>query len=231
MNQSDDKTRVLLLGGIGFLIVLIVLGLIWAVMSGPSASPTASNTANGTVRNDVRFSDDGDPAVGPGESKSVVRIFGDLECPACKAAEPGLQDAIKNYSDRVRFVWNDFPLTSVHPNAQPAAIAARCAEDQGKFWEYRTMLYDNQSAWADQSAPTQTFVSYASSLGLDTSSFTACLASKPDLRKIQDDMAEGNANGVNGTPTFFLGNTEYVGGMSSQDWTTALDALLKESGS
>jgi protein-disulfide isomerase len=224
--MNEQKTRQLFLLGTGLLFVLIIVGLVWAIVAGPSP---VDPTARGREESGLRFSDDNDPTRGPGEAKVVVRMYSDLQCPACRTAEPGLEAAMQKYSDKVRFVWNDFPLVTIHPNALPAANAARCAEEQGKFWEYRQKLYEAQDTWAMDSAPTSKFVEIARAAGIDESSFTACVANKTYDGKIRNDMSEGVANRVDSTPTFFVNNVGYSGVMSESEWTTAIEKALSGS--
>jgi len=138
MEQSSNKG--LLIGTI-VVAVLIFLGLIWAVLSVPNDGGTTPLPSG-----QVSFNDENDPSIGPDDAKVVVRLFEDLECPACKAAEPGVSYAIEKYSDRVRFIWNDFPLDSIHRNARAGANAARCAEEQGKFWNIKAFSIPSRVA-------------------------------------------------------------------------------------
>lgn len=219
MTEQDTK-KYFLFGIIG-LSGLIVAGLVVAILAGPE-----SGRPQGRVEQGLSFVDDNDPGYGPGESKFKVRIFSDFQCPACKLAEAAVGQAMDKYGDRVRFIWNDFPLPSIHPNAQAAALAARCAEDQGKFWEYHDRLFAEQEAWSEQPAPSQSFVQYAKDLGLDQEKFSSCVVNRQFLRKVQDDEAEGKANRVEGTPTFFIGDKRFVGILERADWESELDALL-----
>ena len=216
MSSTEQAKKVFLLGSL-VLGVLIVGGLIWAVTS----SDTGINIGGAPA-----FSDDNDPSYGPGEARVVVRSYGDFQCPACKAAEPGFRYAMKAYGDKVRFVWNDFPLQSLHKNALAAANAARCAEDQGKFWEYHDRLYDDQTTWSELESPQQTFVDYASALGLDKGLFESCFAEKKDNTKIMDDVAEGNRIGVNATPTFFIGEAKFTGVLEQSQWDKEIQSRL-----
>jgi len=220
--MKEERVGQLILAGIGLLGILIVGGLVWAVI----AVPSVDTGSTGTVEMGLSFNDVGDPALGPGDAKVIVREFGDFQCPSCKVAQDGIEHAVKTYGDKVRFVWNDFPLSSVHKNARPAAIAARCAEEQGKFWEYHDKLYAGQSVWSDMDAPTEMFLGYAKDLGLNTDSFGACYAAQEPLRKIQDDEAEGQVNRVQGTPTFFIGQKRFVGALTNDVWDKELKAAL-----
>lgn len=221
--MNEQRTRQAFLIGTAVLFILIILGLVWAIAAGPSPVDPAGR---GQAESGLRFTDSNDPIRGPGDAKVTVRMFSDLQCPACRAAEAGLEAAMEKYGDKVRFIWNDFPLVTIHPNALPAAQAARCAEEQGKFWEYRKKLYETQDTWASIAAPTGAFTDYAHSLGIDESPFTACIASKTYDSKIRSDMSEGSANRVDSTPTFFVNNTRYTGVMSEAEWTTAIDKEL-----
>ena len=106
--------------------------------------------------------------------------FGDYQCPACGAfanlEKPRVEEAYVE-SGKAQFVFYDFPLTDMHPNAFVAARAARCAADQEMFWEYHDNLFRNQTIWSPLSNPTSTFVEYAETLGLDGGDFGACLRS------------------------------------------------------
>lgn len=218
MNEEAGSQK-LFLAGIGLLGALIIGGLVWAIMM-PSA-PAGKTTAPGV------FSDVNDPVTGSSTSKVVLRVFGDFQCPACATAEPGVTYVRKTYGDRVKIVWNDFPLSEVHPNAMSAAIAARCAEDQGKFWEYHDMLYQAQKAWSVEKDPKDLFVTYAKSIGVnDAAAFAQCYDAQTDRQKIQSDMDEGLSNEVSGTPTFFINNKKYVGGMENAQWDTEIKAAI-----
>lgn len=220
MSNEGQAQKIFLLGTI-VLSVLIIGGIVWAILAGPSP-----DSGGGAVESNVSFNDDNDPAVGPGESKAIVRMFSDFQCPACRAAEPAVEYAIKKYSDKVRFVWNDFPLTGTHPNAMSAALAARCAEEQGKFWEFHSKLYANQFEWEKLSATTDVFSKYAGELGLKTDAFVSCVATKKYTNKVEDDMAEGRSNRVQATPTFFIGNRRFEGGITNAQWDQGIQALL-----
>jgi protein-disulfide isomerase len=219
--MTETNMRRAILGGIVLLMVLIVGGLIWAIAAGPGPARGPGQPETG-----LTFNDANNPSKGPADAKLTVHIFGDLQCPACRAAEPGLRYAMQKYADKVRFVWTDFPLMQAHQNARAAATAARCAEDQGKFWEFHDTLYDNQQDWAGLTPPTSQFVSYAKTLGLDADKFSTCLANDTDRQKIEDDMSEGGSDSIQATPTFFIGNVRYEGGMTNDQWDQRITAGL-----
>jgi protein-disulfide isomerase len=223
--MTDEQAKQMFLYGTGAVAVLAVVGLVWAIAAGPNTS----YDGRARIESGLQFSDDNDPIRGPAEAKTVVRIFSDFQCPACRSAEEGLDYAMATYASSVKFVWNDFPLTTMHPNAQPAAEAARCAEAQGKFWEYRAHLFDRQPEWERQASLSGIFASYAKTLGLDEGAFTACVAAKTFASKVSADMAEGNTNSIRATPTFFIGNRRVEGAMSAQEWDAEIRKAMAAS--
>lgn len=219
MDQVDKTRKIFLIGTI-ILGVLIVGGLIWAIAMGPGGS-------NGNIDANIVFNDDTNPTQGPADAKATVRIYSDFQCPACKLAETPLRQVMKDYEGRVRFIWNDFPLMSLHANAQSAAIAGRCAQEQGKFWEFAAKLYDSQEQWSILPAPDDFFISLADSLALDKDHFAACLGQDAPRSKIAGDIQEAIGMGLDSTPSFFVNRQKYVGVIDVNAWHQILDAQLK----
>jgi protein-disulfide isomerase len=100
------------------------------------------------------------------------------------------------------------PLANLHPNAKTAHIAAECADEQGKFWEYHDVLFEKQNQWNRISldAASENFKGYAAELGLNSASFDTCLSSKSIADEVNADLVEAGQYGATGTPTFFIGN-------------------------
>ena len=140
--------------------------------------------------------------VGSAKAPLTLIEYTDYQCPYCRQFQTATYEEIKkNYIDtgRLRFVTRDFPL-DMHDNAPRAAIAARCAADQGKFWELRQVMIIN----ANQ-LQMSNLLTYAADLKLDMGKFSACVTSDKYKADIAMDLAEGRAAGVTGTPTFVLG--------------------------
>lgn len=139
------------------------------------------------------------PFLGRADASVIVQEFSDFQCPACQSAESTVKKIVQDYGDRIRFEYKHFPLTRIHPKAFSAALASECAHDQGKFWEYHDLLFLNQPNFSNPDLE-----SYASQLGLDAASFSACLKSRAKADIVNSNMDEAESLGLTGTPTFFV---------------------------
>jgi protein-disulfide isomerase len=147
--------------------------------------------------------------------------YGDFECPYCGAAHVIIKKVQDIMRDRLRFVFRHFPLTQIHPHAQPAAEAAEAAGAQGRFWEMHDVLYENQPK-----LDAVHLVAYAKELGLDTVTFVRELEEGVYRERVREDFMSGVRSGVNGTPAFFINGVRYDG---SWDLLPLVDALEKVS--
>lgn len=170
----------------------------------------------------------------PGKKVTIVE-FGDYRCPACKEAYPTTQQIIKDYGDKVNFVFRNYAFlpdsaTNSNPNASTlAANAAECAADENKFWEMHDYLYKNQPAESDISMYTvDNLVKAAETLKIDKTKFKECLSNKKDNNRVQKDFADGQLAKVAGTPTFFV-NGQLLPGIPSYDnFKSIIDTLLSK---
>lgn len=156
---------------------------------------------------------DDDPMKGDPNAPITIIEFSDFQCPFCaKFHETTLPLLEKNYilTGKVNFVYRDFPITSIHPNAVTAALASECTDDQGKYWEMHDMIFENQRIWQglEPSQSANTFRDYAIELGLNMDEFDSCMTSGKYIEEIKNDLDDGRAYGVSGTPGFFVGNAE-----------------------
>lgn len=154
----------------------------------------------------------GDHIIGEPTAAVTIIEYGDFQCPACSTAAPVMKEVIDEYKDKgVAFIFRNFPLTTIHPNAIAAASAAEAAGLQGKYWEMYDKLYQNQSAWenAGSTDRTDVFVGYAASLALDTEQFKNDITSQAVAQKIDFDTALARKAEVQSTPTIFV-NGELV---------------------
>jgi protein-disulfide isomerase len=147
--------------------------------------------------------------------------FSDFQCPYCKQVQGTLKDLLAKYNGRVKLAFRDFPMRAIHPRAQTAAEASRCAEEQGKFWEYHDALF------ADQSKLDATgLASTARSMGLDEKSFQSCLASGKFKAQIETDLQDGGKAGVAGTPGFFVNGIFLSGSQPQAEFEKIIDSEL-----
>lgn len=136
--------------------------------------------------------------LGPSHAPVTVVEFSDFQCPFCRRAEDSIKEVLQKYPSQVHFVYMDFPL-SIHQHAMQAAVAGRCAADQGKFWPMHDAMFADQNK-LDPAGLKAT----AAKLKLDTKSFDECLDKGQHTAEIHQSEAEGNSLGVDGTPTFFI---------------------------
>jgi protein-disulfide isomerase len=145
-----------------------------------------------------------------GESSAPITVleFGDYQCPGCAAFAAQVKPLIEQeyvQDGTVRFVFHDNPIPAIHPNAFLAARAARCAEDQDRYWAYHDALFANQSRWSPSNNAASLFIDYAEELGLDADPFRSCLRSDAHAELVTANMMLGERLGVPGTPTVFVG--------------------------
>lgn len=150
------------------------------------------------------------PAWGSLAAPVTLVEFADFACPVCKESLPVLQEVRSLYGEQVRIVYRNFPLAS-HPQARPAAEAAHCAHEQGQFWAYHDALF----AKAPDLQPSD-YVKLAERLKLNTADFTACLSSNRPKVAVTKDLADAQALGLSGTPTYFI-NGRYLSGFQTLD--------------
>lgn len=161
-----------------------------------------------------------------GDAAEVTLVeYSDFQCPACASFEPAIESVLAEYGDKIKFQYKHFPLASIHPYAQQAAVAAEAAGMQGKFFEYHDALFANQQSWSAGAAPAATFIKYAEDLDLDVAQFRRHMNSSELLDKVRAEMAEGKELGVSGTPTFFLDGKK-MEIQTFQDFTAQIAAAV-----
>ncbi|HKX72429.1 MAG TPA: thioredoxin domain-containing protein [Candidatus Saccharimonadales bacterium] len=168
-----------------------------------------------------------DQVYGSRDQKVVLIEYGDYQCPACLSMYTPVKAMTEQYKDKVTFIFRNFPLTNIHPNALAASTAAEAASLQGKFWEMHDKLYETQDDWKSVAVDKReaVFAGYASEVGMDAEKFKADLKSADVAAKIARDRAAGNKAGVASTPTFFL-NGEKIDGTNAVDAQVLQEMLL-----
>ena len=163
-----------------------------------------------------------EPALGPVDAPVTLVEFSDFHCPFCKRVEDAktLQQLRQRYGDRLRIVWIDNPLDSLHPQSRAAHEAARCAGEQGRFWAFHDQLY----VGAPKSAGD--LDSVARAIGLDTAAFDACVSDGRTRRTVQRGVDQAQRLSVSGTPTFFVNGRPLVGAQPLDAFVRVIDEEL-----
>jgi len=193
---------------------------------------TSNGTANnptptaGTTPTNIKVNLEGAQSTGPENAEVTIIEWSDFQCPFCSRFALETEPQINtNYVDtgKAKFVYKNFPLDSIHPMATPAALAAECAAEQGKFWEYHDIVYNSNAALS-----TENLKKWAADLSLDTTKFNSCLDSQKYLDKVKADLQEGLTAGIRGTPGFLIGKEGNYGLVSGAcpfaSFQTAIDA-------
>jgi protein-disulfide isomerase len=163
----------------------------------------------------------GAPFRGPAAARVTIVEFSDFHCPFCKQVLATLTQLLSRYGEKVKLVYRDFPIDSLHPLARKAAEAARCAHDQGKFWEYHDALFGN----APGASPEQ-LKAFAQQVGLDLPRFERCFSSGTHAAAVQKDVDEGIRVGVTGTPAFFINGQLLSGAQPLESFVRVIDGEL-----
>lgn len=187
----------------------IIFAIACTLLLGILVANSKKNDVNVSNLDPAKVINEGDSAdhvFGNKDAKVILVEYGDFQCPGCGAAFTQLKSIKETYKDQMAFVFRNFPLTSIHPNALAAATAAGAADKQGKFWEMHDLLYQNQKAWENLSVSQRgdAFIGYAKQLSLNTDTFKQDMSSQSVSNKISSDRALGARVKVDSTPTLFL---------------------------
>ena len=166
----------------------------------------------------------GAPSIGPTDAPVVMVEWSDYQCPFCKRAAPTVEQVLNEYKGKIRFVYRDYPLP-FHKQAMPSSLAAHCAEDQGKFWEYHNNLFNAQGDLSEGDLTKR-----ATDVGLDLNAFNACIAAKKGENLINTAYNDGSAVGVTGTPAFFINGRMLVGAQPIEQFRSIINDELSRKG-
>lgn len=167
-----------------------------------------------------------DHILGPKDAKVTVIEYSDFECPFCQRFYPTVKDMLKSYPKDVRFVYRHFPLNSIHPNAQKAAEATECAAKLGgndAFWKLHDKIFERSPNIAPD-----VLITLAKENGLKEADFKKCLDSGEMAGKVNQQMQDGSAAGVQGTPATFVNGKLSSGAIPLESLKAAIDAELKK---
>lgn len=184
-----------------------------------AAAPTAVPVQN------VELGDS--PAWGPTDAKVTIVEFSDFQCPFCERFKTQTYSRIREkYGNQIRFVFKHFPLSQIHPEALAAAAASECAREQGKFWEYHDILFQNQ-----QNLTRTGLMAYAQQAGIsNVADFGQCVDTLKYRDRVEKDFNAGIGYSVSGTPTFFINGQYLAGALPFENFAQAIDAALAKAG-
>lgn len=216
--------------------VLLFGGLLfWSQRNRVDVSDVNTNTILSASKESGDIADHVD---GNADAKVILIEYGDFQCPGCGGVHPTVKSLMEKYGDHVAFVFRNFPLTSIHPNAKAAAGAAEAAglQGEGAYWKMHNHLFEHQQEWqgASTSERGKLFSDYAKAIGIDQVKFNTALTDESVRlsRKIEFDQALGRKLNVTGTPTFYLNGTqlteEQING--EEAFESTLTTALKDAG-
>lgn len=225
-----SRQRLLLLAAIILFFGLITSGYIWWRFrfseNNYRVGAVPQDIINQLLPKEVPLDSMRPPAVRPqdplryGGATSVISVieYGDFECEYCKQLAPELRRALEPFGGQVRFVWRDYPITSLHPQAMPAAVFGRCVAQQGKFWEAYDFLMD--SATLNE----RLYQQLAARLKLDLNRLAACRKDPAIQAAIERDVQEASADGIKSAPFLFIGTQAIEGRIDATEITEAINA-------
>ena len=187
---------------------------------------------------ELKISADNDPIIGSSNAPITIIEFSDFQCPFCaKFHTQTLPKIMNEYvkEGKVKLVFRDFPIQSIHSNALLASVAAECANEQEKFKEMHDRLFENQNEWNSKNTDNLIilFNQYSLEMEMEKEKFDSCLKNGKHIKEIQEDLEDGRTYGVTGTPSFFIGNdkigfTELKGAHPFENFKNVIDTQLKK---
>lgn len=205
------------------LVFCLGLGLGWLVWGRTTPISVVENAGNGAAEiRRFEVSVDDDPSIGPADAPVTIVEFSDYQCPFCaKWHTEVFKRLMADYQGQIRFVYRDFPLYSIHPQAGPAAEAANCAGEQNAYWEFNTALFSEKYPLGNEA-----YTRYAAELGLEADKFAQCFGERRYQTEVEADFAAANKLGVNSTPTFYINGRGLIGAQPYEAFKQVIDEEL-----
>lgn len=220
---SKKKSHIWLLTTLGIVGILAIIMIVYfVVLVRENAENINGDTSTTNVATTASVATLDDPYGGNEDAKIVIVEFADFQCPYCYQSFPVVREILSTYGEHIKVIYRDFPLTDIHPDAQKAAEAGECAQEQDKFWEMHDKIFINRS---DMSVTA--LKRYAAEIGMDAATFSTCLDNGEFASEVQDDFSDGIAAGVDGTPTFFINDHRYDGVMTIEELTYIIESLIE----
>jgi len=193
-----------------------------------SPAPRPKEKTNLSEEERVKIEKQGAAIKGKEGAPITIVEFSEYQCPFCKRYVDETYGKLwQEYGDQLRYVFHDYPL-NFHSHAQKLAEVARCAGDQGQYWEMHDLLFKKREEWVNKRDISANITSYVKQLGLNQADFDRCLSSGKFTQTVKDDFALGQSLGVNGTPTFFINGKKLVGAQPFENFKAIIDQELAQ---
>lgn len=192
MKHTKEQRILFWLGALGLL--AIIISTVIQLASTNNVPLTGGDTLTISTNDRIK---------GSSNAKVTIVEYSDFECPFCQKSSSYMSQLLNDYPDDVRIVYRYFPLTSIHPNAYDAALAAEAANAQGKFWEMHDLLFAKTDEWTKAPNPSTIFQNYAEELSLDKERFRNDMLNKLGKDKIESDLQTADDLKLRGTPSIF----------------------------
>lgn len=163
-----------------------------------------------------------DPQLGKQDAPITIIEYSDFNCAYCAQVQQTLSQLFIEYPDQIRLVWKSLQVKQLHPTAEAAALAALCAGEQDKFWEYHDLLFENQDDFTKDM-----LITFAEKLGLNTDNFANCLESETMLPRIKKTIQEAEDLNITGTPHFYINQQEITGAADLEEFERIIDVELE----
>ncbi|MDD5290542.1 MAG: thioredoxin domain-containing protein [Patescibacteria group bacterium] len=164
-----------------------------------------------------------DPSVGPDKAPVVITYFADYECRYCQKQEAVIKNIIGQYKDKIRLIWKDYPERDINSPSFSAAVAGRCAQEQGQFWPFHDLLFEN-----GEKLGKDLFVSLAEKFNLKKSLFSECLDDEEVSQSVKNNILEAEALDIKGVPFIFINREEIMGEATEDDLKKIINIELNE---
>ncbi|MCD4761565.1 DsbA family protein, partial [bacterium] len=181
--------------------------------------PAPAPNPRPSIKSNIEVSDT-DHVRGRKDAPITIVEYSDIQCPFSSRFHSTMNQIMDAYPNDVRWVYRHFPLSRIHPLASRAAEASECAEEQGMFWEYIDVLYENQS-----SLSRDYLLTAATTAGLNSNKLEICLDSGKYVKKVGNEIQEGRSNGVSGTPGSFINGVSLKGAVPFDQLKISIEAL------
>ncbi len=238
---EKTKSSIAPIAIIGIILIATIAGIYLITKSGGNAEQagTTTNTGSSTGTGGSPAESQPLPNYGsapPGalpphfkgseSSPVIIEEFADFQCPTCAVVHPRMNEVHSRFGSRIKFVFRNYPLTTIHRNAYDAAVAAEAAGFQGKFWDMQNLLMVNQAQWSNAAQPRPIFEQYAQRIGIDVERFKNDMLGFGAKGRVDEDMRRGRALNLSGTPTILV-NGRVVNSYETEVIAQAVEAELK----